>query len=199
VGISVVTPPASEPITVAEAKGHCRIDTDIQDGELAGFIFAAREFVEGDIHHKLVTQTLDLTIDDDWPHACTSRGYLPRIHFPVKPIASVTSISYVDTNGATQTLALNQYTVRTDVPAPYIEPAYGVSWPAVRCQGAAITVRFVAGWAAESVPNQILQAIRLLIAHADSNREAVSSSGTFTTIPLGVEAFLSPYRWPRFS
>jgi uncharacterized phiE125 gp8 family phage protein len=81
---------------------------------------------------------------------------------------------------------------------PYIEPAYGVTWPSVRWQGAAITVRFVAGWDLSNVPNPLMQAMRMLLAHAGENREAVVN-GSFTEVPLGVESFLSAYRDRRFS
>lgn len=195
-GLVTVTPPAADPLSLAEAKAHLRIDTADEDGLIAGYILAARQFVENETHLRLITQTLDYTIDDGWPSLIARGYYRTRIELPVKPVASVSSISYVDTSGNSQTLAADQYIVRTDGPVPYIEPAYGVTWPGVRCQPAAITVRFVAGTALSDVPNPLLQAMRLLVAHADANREAVSN-GTFNEVPLGVEAYLSPYRYVR--
>jgi uncharacterized phiE125 gp8 family phage protein len=199
VGLVTVTPPASDPLSLAEAKAHLRVTSADEDGLIAGYILAAREFVENATHLRLITQTLDYTLDDGWPCVIARGRYRTRIELPVKPVASVTSISYVDGSGVSQTLAANQYVVRTDGTVPFIEPAYGVSWPSVRCQSAAITVRFVAGTALSDVPNPLMQAMRLLVAHANEHREAVSASGTFTEVPLGVEAFLSPYRYTRMA
>lgn len=197
-GLSVVTPPASDPISIIEAKDHVRATSNDEDGLIAGYVLAAREFVENDTHLRLITQTLDYTIDDGWPCAY-ARGYeRTRIELPVRPLASVTSITYVDTAGATQTLAADQYVVRTDGPVPFIEPAYGVTWPSVRCQSAAITVRFVAGWAQSAVPASLLQAIRWLVGHQYDNREAVALNN-LATLPLGLEAMLSPHRYVRLA
>lgn len=194
-GLTTVTPPASDPVTLIEAKAHLRVDDDDEDGLIAGYILAARDHVENDTHLRLITQTLDYTVDDYWP--CVQvRGYLKRrIEFPVKPVQSVTSITYVDENGTNQTLASNQYVLRSDGPVHFVEPAYGVTWPTVRCQTACITVRFVAGFT--DVPNSLTQGIRLLIGHAYEHREAVTN-GTFTEVPLALEAMISPHRFSRF-
>jgi uncharacterized phiE125 gp8 family phage protein len=199
VGLATVTPPASDPLSLAEARAHLRITSTAEDGLLAGYILAAREFVENATHRKLITQTLDYTLDDGWPCVIARGYYRSRIELPVQPVASVSSITYVDSGGSSQTLAADQYVVRTDGPVPFIEPAYGVSWPSVRCQSAAITVRFIAGTDVAEVPNPLMQAMRLLVAHANENREAIASSGVFTEVPLGVEAFLSPYRYTRMA
>jgi uncharacterized phiE125 gp8 family phage protein len=197
-GLSLVTAPAFDPLSLAEAKAQLRSTSDEEDGLIAGFILAARQYVEDETQKRLITQTLDYTIDDDWPCKLTRGYYRQRIEFPIGPVQSVTSVTYVDLNGAAQTLSTNDYVtgnmgtaVQSGV--PYIEPAYSVIWPTPRCQSAAITVRFVAGWDLSSVPNPLMQAMRMLVAHADANREAVSN-GTFNEVPLGVESYLSAYR-----
>lgn len=197
-GLSVVTPPASDPLSLAEAKAHLRVTSADEDGLIAGYILAAREYVETQTHLKLVTQTLDYTIDDGWPWVRVRDYCKTRIEFPIKPVASITSITYVDSNGATQTLAADQYVLRNTGPVHFIEPAYGVTWPSVRCQTAAITVRVVAGGTLGDVPNPIMQALRLLVAHQYAQREAVNVGNIVTPLEYAVEAFLSPYRFSRF-
>lgn len=196
-GLSLVTAPVSDPISLIEIKDHCRITDTDQDGLLAGFILAAREFIENDTHLKLITQTLDLSIDDGWPLVIARGCYRTRIEFPVKPVQSVTSVTYTDGNGSPATLSAGLYTLRNDGAVHFIEPTYGTTWPTVRQQTATITVRFVAGYQPEQVPNPLLQALRMLIGHANENREAVAN-GNFVEIPLGLEAFLSQYRYTRF-
>lgn len=197
-GLATVTPPALDPISLSEAKAHCQVTYTDEDGLIAGYILAAREYVENECFRRLITQTIDYTIDDGWPCKIVRGYYRQRIEFPIGPVQSVTSITYIDGSGAQQTLATNQYVtgnMGTAVQSgrPYIEPAYGVTWPTVRCQPVAVTVRFVAGWDLSSVPNPIMQALRMMIFHAERNREAVSG-GSFVEVPLGVESLISPYR-----
>lgn len=191
-GLSTISGPAQEPMSLAEAKDHLRETGADQDGLIAGYILSAREYVENATHRKMITQTLDFTIDHYWP--CWAYRY--RIDLPIAPVASITSISYVDTTGATQTLAADQYVAVLTGSVPYIEPAYGVTWPQVRCQGAAITVRFVAGGTLSQVPNPLMQAMRMLIGHWYNVRESVGAVTT-SEIPMGVEALMSPYRNSR--
>lgn len=196
-GLSTVIAPTFDPLTLIEAKDHAKITDSEEDGLLVGYILAAREWLESQTHLKLCTQTLDYTIDDVWPYAMV-RGYCrTRIEFPIKPVASISSVTYYDMEGALQTLGIDQYTLRNDGAVHFIEPAYGVTWPTVRCQTATITVRFVAGWALSDVPNPLIQALRMMFRHAERNREAVSN-GSFSEVPLGVEAMISPYRFTRF-
>lgn len=197
-GLSVVTAQTTEPISLDEAKAHCKFDIADDDGLIAAYILAAREFVENETHLRLLTQTLDYTLDRVWPCVLTECGYLTRIELPVKPIASITSISYVDGSGATQTLNSSQYNLHKDGPIHYVEPAYGVTWPSVRYQTAAITVRFVAGWSLSDVPNTLMQAMRLLVSHQYDNREAINIGSSVTALPFAIETFLSGNRWPRF-
>jgi uncharacterized phiE125 gp8 family phage protein len=184
-----------EPILLGEAKSQCRVTGDDEDGLIAGYILAARMHVENSTRRRLITQVLNYTIDYRWP---LSRCGLPRLALPVAPVSSVTSITYVDANGATQTLAVDQYTTALDRDDAVIEPAHNVTWPDVRCQLGAITVLFVAGSSLGDVPHPLKQAMRLLIAHAYDNREAITA-GQFNEVPMGVEAYLSPYRVSRFS
>lgn len=156
-GISLVTGPTSEPVSLAEAKAHCRVDNEDSDAMLAGYILAARRFAEGYTRRAFVTQTFDQTFDYDWPAVCGSQ----QIFLLLPPLASVTSITYVDVDGATQTLSSSDYRVLTDGVLGRVVPAYNVTWPAVRSQENAITVRFVAGWDASVVPDEIRTAILL--------------------------------------
>jgi uncharacterized phiE125 gp8 family phage protein len=197
VGLSVVTGPTIEPLSLEEAKAHLRETASEQDGLIAGYILAAREFVESATQRKLITQTLDYSIDYGWPCIWDGSYTRNRIEFPLAQVASVTSVSYVDAVGATQTLSGSSYVTSINGPVPYIEPAYGVTWPTVRSQPAAVTVRFVAGTALTQVPHALLQAMRMMISHFYANREAVNVGNIITEFPLGVEALISQYRNAR--
>lgn len=191
--------PTLEPVLLDEAKAHCRIEADDSesDGLLAGYIFSARRYVEEVTGRALMSQTWDYKIDYCWPKVRVSNwGYVTGIDVPKPPLVSVSSITYVDTAGATQTLASSQYQVVTSQYVGSILPAYNVTWPQVRWQPEAITVRFVAGYGSNpgDVPEPIRQAIRFLVGHYFEHREEVIVGQQSAALARGVDALLAPYR-----
>jgi len=188
--LSVVTAASIEPITVQEAKDQLRLETDLDDDLLRAYIKTAREWVEGQTKRALAEVTYDYAIDYEWPVYCG----VERITLPVNPVSSVTSITYIDNNGASQTLAANQYIVNARKHTSYIAPAYDVEWPDVRAIPGCITVRFVAGAAdADDIPSPLKQAIRLMVAEFYEQR-TLTSGRIVSKVPFGVEALISPYR-----
>lgn len=186
-GLLPVTPPSLEPVSLAEARAHCRVTPDEDDALLAGYILAARQHVEVHTRRALMQQTWDLTIDDAWPDIIT----VPR-----PPLVSVVSVSYLDTTGVLQVLPADQYLVSVGGIEGRISPAYGQSWPSVRRQLDAITVRFTCGYGTNpgDVPNPLRQAMLLLVGHWYENRETVVLGTIATELPLSVKALLFPYR-----
>ena len=109
---------------------------------------------------------------------------------------SVSSISYVDTDGATQTLAGSVYDARLYGLEPSIVLKYNQTWPTIR-MGSLITVTAVVGYgAASAVPAELLHAIRLVIADMYRYRETVQSGETVAAYPLAAtfEALLANHR-----
>lgn len=188
-GLRLVTAATVEPVTMAEARAHLRVDTNDEDALIAGYIVAARKAVETQTG-PLCTQTWDYTIGRTWPMVGVHYG----IRLPYAPVQSVTSVSYVDENGATQTLSSALYQSDLSAPIPTIWKAYGALWPSVRDQPAAITVRFVAGYGTTAdVPDPIRQAILLMVGQFYEHRENVVLNQVPHQIPMGVDALISPY------
>lgn len=163
------------------------------DPELVSWITAARQTVEVFTHRAFCTQTWDLKFDDFPP------GYETAIWLPKPPLVSVASVTYIDTDGDSQTWSSALYAV--DAPAgPWarmgrITPVYGESYPTARAIENAVTVRFVAGYgAAASVPAPIKSAMKLLIGSWFVNREAVNVGNITSELPLAVNALLWPYK-----
>lgn len=188
--LTLVTEPTNEPLTLQQAKDHLRLDTDDDDSLLVDLIKAARVWVEGQTHRALLTQTWDYGIDGGWPYR---RGQ-PYIKLPLNPVASITSITYVDGTSPNPTLASTQYTVAARKHGSFIVPAYNVTWPTVRCVPDAVVVRFVAG--ESTCPKPLERAIALLVTHMYENREAVNTGQgqVIMDIPYSLEAMISPYR-----
>ena len=191
-GLQLVTGPTQEPLTLEQAKLHARIDTDDDDKLIMPIITAARQWIEGQTRRALVTQTWDYEIDYGWPY--TQSG-IPTIVIPKNPVQSITSITYQDNAGTSPqpTLASSQYTVVNRKHRTYIVPAYDVTWPDIRCVPACVTIRFVAGEAIGSVPEQLIEAMKLLVTHFYERRD-LTTEKQLTEVPFSVEALISPYR-----
>lgn len=160
--------PTVEPVTVSSLKQHARAtDTNDEDSIAYEWLVGCREMVETDAQVALCTQTWTLQFDQ---FPCDV------IEFPIWPLASVTSVSYVDTSGATQTWNSSNYIVNTANKPGRLTLAYGATWPNARLQENSITVTFVAGFGGMTdVPQIYKQAIRLLAAECFISREAVGS------------------------
>jgi uncharacterized phiE125 gp8 family phage protein len=193
-GLTLVSGPSTEPVTLAEAKAHCRVAIADDDGLIAGYILAARIHLENETRRAFLTQTWDATFDYSWPMVWDNGrvDYRYQITLPKAPLQSVTSISYVDAAGATQTLAPDQYKVNASGMEGVIEPAYDVTWPYVRPEVNAVTVRFVCGYT--QTPDPIRQAMLLLIGHWYENRESVIVGSITSELPMAVSALMFPYR-----
>lgn len=187
--LTLVTAATSEPIPLSTLQAHLRVDDDSAI-LLSSYLRAAREHVENATRRVLVTQTYDYAIDC-WP--VVGCGY--RIDLPLQPVQSVTSVSYVDGSGVTQTLAADQYVLCNAGPhnVAYIEPAYGVEWPALRDQSEAVTVRFVAGYASSATIPESLKTAVVLQAEMLYDRNPTSRD----TLESARDSLLSPYRVVR--
>jgi len=166
---------------------HCRVDTTDDDAIIASYIVAARVWAENFTNRGLVTQTWrmklrDFPKDRDW------------IEIPRAPLVSVSSVSYVDAAGATQTWGAGNYVVSADAEPGRLSLGYGKDWPSVRDQADAVTLTFVVGYGGQAaVPEPIKAAIRLQVGDLYANREA-SVVGDGLMANPAAKALLHPYR-----
>ena len=174
--------PSVEPVTVAEAKAHMRVDHSTDDTLIGNLIKAAREHCEHSTGRALITQTWESRFDY-WP----SGGV---IYVPKPPLQSVTSIVYIDTAGASTTLSASVYDVDTNATPGRILPAYNESWPSVQDHTNVITVTYVAGFgdAASDVPEGLRIAILQLVAQWYEHREAISAGISTADLPFAVDS-----------
>lgn len=163
-GLSITTAAAEEPLTLAEAKAHLRVDSSDEDTLISSLIVAARQYAETYTRRTLVSTEYAYTLD-----AFPSTG---AIVLPEPPLVSVASVTYIDTNGDSQTWSSSLYTVKTDTMLGTIRPSYNEDFPSTRDQADAVTVNFTAGYAdAASVPESLKSAMKLVIGHLYENRE----------------------------
>lgn len=220
--LTLVTAPSINPITAAEVWAHLRLNltgspaAPVDQTHVAALTTAAISYLDGKdgiLGRCLVQQTWTLTLDR-FPGARTRqsgfRGITAAddaILVPLPPLRSVTSITYIDTNGDSQTLSSSLYTVDIKSEPGRIVPAYGEAWPVTRDQINSVTVTFAAGYApttdspadyTANVPRAIKQAMMLLIGHWYEHREDVALGVSVAPVPVAVDALLAPYRVYEF-
>lgn len=182
--------PAVEPVSLSEAKDHLRIDGSDEDTYLATIITASRKYCEQYCNRAFITQTW-LQYPSD---------FTDGIKLSINPVQSVTSITYYDTDGNSQTLAANQYQVDLSADICRIYEAVNVDFPDVQDEKInPITITYVSGYgdAATDVPMDIIHAIKLMISHLFQNREMINvGQGISTQIPMpdAVKVLLNNYR-----
>lgn len=152
--LKTITAPASEPVTATEAKSALSIDGSDRDTQVTAAIVAARELVEEYTGRALITQTLELAVDE-------LPGRMP-LELPRAPLASVTSATWYDDDASGTVVDSGEYHVDT-----YAEPGAIVlrndgSWPEGDMRPVnGLVVRYVAGYGltAATVPRALREAI----------------------------------------
>ncbi len=179
--IELITPPVVSPITVTEAKEHIKLDSDVtvDDVLIQALINAAVNYGQLRNGRQYITATYDYFLD---------RFPAQEIELPLSPIQSITSIKYIDEDGATQTWSSAEYESDLKNPVARIRPVSTATYPATKDVYNAVTVRFVAGFgdAGSDCPDAQISALKLLFAHFYENREALNkfASKNFMDIPI---------------
>lgn len=210
----LITAPAVEPITLAEARLHLKLETtgspaaNADDDLIDGLITGIREHLDGPagiLGRALCTQTWDLMLKE---FPSDDNGDAP-IKIPLPPLQYVNFIQYMDDDGLWQTLAASNYQItggNAFRPAK-IYPAYNEVWPSVRDRPEAVRVRFTAGYldnsspgdTQEGVPAAIKAGMKMMLGHLYENREAVNIGSITTELPLGTQLLFAPYRVSMFA
>lgn len=174
--------PTAEPVTLAEAQLHLRLDTEgsppshPDDTLVQTLITAARENAEQYTGVTIAQATYQVK------SAVTNE----EINLQTYPVTSVASVTYEDSDGTTQTVSADDYYVDNfQRPARLIfkrnSPAYDT------------TVTFTAGYTDNDSPNPfpcpsvIRAAILLMVGNLYENRESVAQNATS----------LEPYERPQ--
>lgn len=187
--VAIVAAPASEPITTAEARAHCDIpsgDTS-HDTYLDSLITAARQKWERDTDAVVMSSTAVEKLDE-WPDK-------PYVELTKRPVQSVTSVTYLDLNGNSQTLSSSRYSLDLYRPTPAIALAYNELWPNALDWNGSITITYVVGYAnAAAVPKLWKQAMLMLIGHWFENRSAVMAGSIPNEVPISYERIAMNFR-----
>ena len=201
--LQLVTPPAEEPVSLAEAKLHLRVDFPNEDALITALIAAARQAAETLTGRQLVTARWKLVLDSfPGPSRMGVPAGLPfslpghAILLPKCPVQSVFAIQYLDMAGAIQTMPSAEYTVDTACEPARITPVFSRIWPINLPQIGAVWVTFDAGYgAAASVPEGLKSWIKLRVGSLYAHREEVAllARGKIEPLPF-IDGLLDPYK-----
>ena len=201
--LQLLTPPAAEPVSLAEAKLHLRVDFADDDALITSLISAARQAAETLTGRQLVTARWKLVLDS-FPGPSLmgvpagSMFSLPghAILLPKCPVQSVFATEYLDMSGASQTMPPAEYTVDTACEPARVTPVFGRIWPISLPQIGAVEVTYDAGYGpAASVPEGLKSWIKLRVGSLYAHREEVAllTRGSIAPLPF-IDGLLDPYK-----
>jgi uncharacterized phiE125 gp8 family phage protein len=168
-----VTAPASEPVTLAEAKLYMRVDSSSEDSLIADLIVAARMSAEAWLKSSLISQSWKLAYND----------YLDsEVDLAMLPVVSITSVVIVNRDATTQTISPNNY---------YLNAAKTKLLFDNYVSGFSIEITYGTGYGtASQVPSPIKYGILAHIAAMYDERGVMGQE----KLPQQVSALYSPFR-----
>ena len=184
---AIITGPALEPVSVAEAKAHLRIDGEDDDAYLTAAIVSARVHVEALTRRMLIEQSWRVYFDT-WPRKRI-------VTIPVAPLIGVETVTVYDADGEPVVVDPDDY-VADAIACPgrliLLSPVPATVGRAVN----GIEIDVTAGYGASSVdvPSPLRQAIMMLVAHWYEHRGAVGHDLAGEVPPHGFHALIAPYR-----
>lgn len=206
--LKLITAPTNPVLTTSEAKAHLRVSSSAEDTLIDSMVLAATKLVEYETGRRLITQTWEKIIDgipliypksSDWWEGTRDgalsdlRSEADFISLDLAPVASITTVTSYDTANSSAVWDSSNYFLDA-----YKEPArlvknLGSSWPTSLRARAAIIVRFVAGYGSNGsdVPDDLRQAVRLILAHLYERR---GDSEDSIKIPSTASFLMEPYR-----
>lgn len=183
---TIITPPDELPVSLEDAKAHCRIDIDLEDDLIERLIWSAYRYAEHYQQRTLLTTTYQMVLG----------GFPASIPLPLPPFQSMDFLKYIAPNGTETTLDEDQYEIDLTTAQGIIYPAYNCSWPSIRCVRNAVTLQWVAG--SDTISGETQSAILLMVGHLFEHRESVSEI-TYKEVPMAAHALLDMGCWSYYA
>lgn len=178
--------PVVDPVSLAEAKVQCRVDTNADDAYIAGLVRLATNMVENLLEISLVNQRWQASYDlfPIWAII------LPRMPMAAGEI----TVTYRIGDGTTRTLssANDDFQVDYNVMPGRIYPKWATSWPATRGDENSVIVSYPTGYgeSGSSCPPEAKHLILVLTAHYYDTRQP-TAPGSVATVPLMFDTLLA--------
>lgn len=186
--LTVISPPAEEPVSLATAKAYLRIGHDGEDALIADLVASARARIEQESGLALVSQGLRV-VWGTWPAAIAGRGAI----LPRRPATSLSSVHVEDGDGT-----LTDHTARFRLDCGRLALRTWSQCP-VLASDDTVLVAFNAGFgAADEVPADLKEACLRMTGALYAERETLPSSGSSNVgLPDAVQSILNARREVR--
>lgn len=191
-----VSPPAVEPVSLAEVKAQMRVDGDDEDALITDLISVARERLEQETRRAFIKQRWTAYITGNF-----SSSWGP-VELPRPRIISDEDnpflLQYRDDEGAWHAdVSMALYAQREPALLYSLADQAGIG-TANGPQDALWRATYWTGYGEtpESVPAPIRRAIMLLVAHLFDRREPVTTGIVVMEVPKSLDWLLDPYRVP---
>lgn len=170
----LITAPTAEPVSLAEAKAHLRVDTSADDALITALIVSARETAEHLTGRAIMAQTWERVLNT-FPAGAIKLG--------MPPVTAITSVKYIDTAGAEQTYTSAGYTLDAVNLPGYLHPSVAYpDWPSTQLGAVnAVRVRFTCGYT--TVPANIKTWMLLRIGTLYEHRQEVLAGVSLAELP----------------
>lgn len=188
----VVIGPTEEPVTLNELKEQIGIADHEADYDslLTARITEAREWLEGHLSRKLISQTIEAVMDD---------FLIGPIECPTANVISVSSVKYYSPEGVDTTVLPSNYTTDNYGIRHWLIPALNYDWPETNCAANNVRIRWVVGYGAkEDVPAVIKEALKMIVGHWHHYQGSIESGITISRIPLAILDMVSHHRRASF-
>lgn len=207
--LNLVTAPTQEPVSLADAKAHLRVDHCDEDALIATQIASARQMVENYTGRRLISQTWELFLDaipfqrdSQWWDG-TRQGHIssvlgaPRfIDLKLAPVSAITSFQSYDVGNAVDTFSSSNYFLDSSSAPSRLVLNDSATWPVNLRAVNAIRILFVAGYGTtgRAVPPQLIQAVKCVLATLYVNRGECDDA---TALNATARGLLDPYKIRR--
>lgn len=189
--LTLLTPPAAEPVSLADAKLRLRISDDAHDAAVSLWIKAARERVERDTGRALLSQTW-VERRDGWTGDGRLTAFRTRFRLLRPPLIAVEAIAIYDAEDAPSDWGPAAFFVDTASDPGRIALRQGEDWPQPGRATGGIEIRFRCGYgdSPEDVPAPLREAVLQLVA-------AMADGGLEAGMPAAAASLIAPYRSVR--
>jgi uncharacterized phiE125 gp8 family phage protein len=191
--IEIVTPPATEPVSVEEAKARLRVDHAADDAVIGSLIAAARERVEDLIGRALITRRVRER-RDDWADGGRLAAHGSQFRLGVGPVSQVHHVKVYDADDDETTFDADNYYADTASVPGRLALRGGASWPIPGRDANGVEIEYDAGYGASpsSVPRALVEGVHLLVADAYEHRVPAERVRE-VALPLAVQGLLAPF------
>jgi len=191
--LTTLNQPTTEPVSLAEAKVHFRVDTDSDDAYISSLITAAREWCEAYTNETFLPTQYVMRLDS-FPVEIE----LPRPPMATSGTVTAVSVTYTLENQSTATLSTNEYRVDRESVPGVLRTNYNGSWPSHLLDYNAVTVTWWAGRQNSTVvPQRVKNAILWLVGMWYERRMAADAIA-LSEIPFGVKSLLDSAKWGAY-